>query len=149
MIVTRRTFLKGMAGILAASQMPAILARENVMDIYVPSQKIAVVSSLSGLTEEEMRQLQTVNFTVTGLVKGSRVTVFNRDTREIIMNEVAVEDRVEKDLVHYADRDIDVMIRKTGFIEQFHQTTVSKEPFKIVSAQTKDAIFVPEKTIIR
>lgn len=40
----RRTFLKGLAGCIAATQAPAILARENVMDIFVPKQYANIVT---------------------------------------------------------------------------------------------------------
>lgn len=142
MIVSRRGFLKGMAGILAASQAPAILARSSIMDIYVPSeQKIAVVSSLAGLSEEEMRSAGVVDFTVTGLISRSRVTVFDSKTHEILMNEIAIDGSVSKRLAYFKKQEILVQIDKAGYQQLLLKSSInSTSPFKMVVGQVKGKV---------
>jgi hypothetical protein len=95
---------------------PSIVRSENIMKIQVPPEKkLVVVDSMQGLSEEEIKAAHSVSFIVKGLPKHTHVTVFDRNTREIIMQSNSREgNRVEKDLLTAIDRDVRVKIVAPG-----------------------------------
>lgn len=157
MSITRRGFLKGMAGILAASQAPAILARENVMDIYVPPKDIVIASKIPPLperpasdivdalikVEEEIKNATGPGpdvgmFSIAGLRNGTRVTIMGENSKAIYANNTVQHGG----RAHYAFADIvgeplEIKLSCPGYKDETHFERCMGGPQKLVVNQTR------------